>query len=115
MTFDVDDGRLSNSRRLDKVRDAGRQVLDVLDSRREQAGEQFGRLRSRAGSAALQARDQAGVYGRRGLTTVKQKPVSAGVAAIGAGIGLFLLLNPKTRSAATSVALRIWDEIKARR
>jgi hypothetical protein len=115
MTFDVDDGRLSNSKRLDKVRDAGRQVLDVLDSRREQAGEQFVKLRSRAGSAALQARDHAGQYGRRGLTTVKRKPVSTGVAAIGAGIGLFLLLNPKTRSAATSVALRIWDEIKARR
>jgi hypothetical protein len=115
MTFDVDDGRVSNSKRLDKVRDAGRQVLDVLDGRREQAAEQFGKLRSRAGSAALQARDHAGVYGKRGLTRVKQNPVTTGLAVVGAGVGLLLLLNPKTRTAATSAAMKLWEQLKARR
>jgi hypothetical protein len=115
MTIDLDDARTSNSKPLAKVKDAGRHVLEVLDARRGEAGEQIGRLKEKAGVAASHARDKAGVVGRRGYDTVKQNPIPTGLAVLGAGVGLFLLLNPKTRGAAANAALRLWNEVKARR
>lgn len=115
MTIELDDVRASTSKKLARVKDASRQVLDVLDARRGEAGEQLGRLKEKAGVAALHARDKAGVAGRKSYDTVKQNPIPTGLAVLGAGVGLFLLLNPKTRGVATSAALRLWDQFKTRR
>ena len=84
--------------------EAADQARDTLDRARENFEPVMEKTTALAQSAGRQVKSA----GMAATQTVRRSPVTTVLAVAGAGVGLFLLLNGRTRALAVGAALRLW-------
>lgn len=87
-----------------RARDAGSRLHD-----------EFGRLGETTTKIARSSRRSAGVAGKRVAATVRQRPLSFGLAAVLSVAAVALLANPRTRRMAVAGGPWLWNEFQKRR
>ncbi len=96
---------------------AGRGVRAARDAAEElgrAARERIGPAGERARELASRARHRASDVGHDAVGYVQRRPLPTGLVVAGAAVGLFLLLNGRTRTLALAAAGALWDRYRDR-